>query len=445
MSIQAMTWVWGLEGLDTSQTMVLLALADAANDDGFACWPSQETLARKSRMSVRSVKRHIVTLRDAGLIDVEMQSSTRGRMANLYRLHVGAERDFSALSRQRVKLAPSNSASGEIVDIPAKGQIDPLRNDGSNEVPKGTPMTPTKGTRVSPCNIGTVIKNHQTKPNQTHQEELPEKQLRGNHGGGLETLERDCDALVACGDASLATGDRASSKAGQAGVAGGEEAPNPTPSPKGYRQTPRKRPVRHLERANRGGVVSGQGNVPESRLEGRLEGFEGSVGSGVDVEVIGSPLGVADAELIAECLPRPLRVLDAAGAVAVARVLRECVDAGWQPEQIRQVMDQALPPNVGRLSRLVCYRLRANVLNGLPPARSADEDPRVRRERERQAERARQERIEALAAQVEPGDVDPLWVQAWDQVVSENPEASRVEQLHLAQERHAVLLGGESV
>ena len=57
---------------------------------------------------------------------------------------------------------------------------------------------------------------------------------------------------------------------------------------------------------------------------------------------------------------------------------------------------------------------------------------------------ARQERIEALAAQVELGDVDPLWDQAWSQVVSENPEASRVEQLHLAQERHAVLLGGES-
>ncbi len=444
MSIQAMTWVWGLEGLDTSQTMVLLALADAANDDGFACWPSQETLARKSRMSVRSVKRHIATLRDAGLIDVEMQSSTRGRMTNLYRLHVGAERDFSALSRQRVKLAPSNSASGEIVDIPAKGQIDPLRNDGPNEAPKGTPMTPTKGTRVSPCNIGTVIKNHQTKPNQTHQEELPEKQLSGNHGGGLEALERDCDALVASGDASLATSDRASSKAGLAGVAGEEEAPNPTPSPKGDRQTPRKRPVRHLERSNRGGVVSGQGGTPESRSESRLEGFEGSVGSGVEVEVIGSPLRVADAELIAECLPPPLRVLDAAGAVAVTRVLRECVDAGWQPAQIRQVMDQALPPNVGRLPALVCYRLRANVLNGLPPARSADEDPRVRRERERQAERARQERIEALAAQVEPGDVDPLWDQAWSQVVSENPEASRLEQLHLAQERHAVLLGGES-
>lgn len=353
MSIQAMTWVWGLEGLDTSQTMVLLALADAANDDGFACWPSQETLARKSRMSVRSVKRHIAMLRDAGLIDVEMQSSTRGRMANLYRLHVGAERDFSALSRQRVKLAPSNSASGEIVDIPAKGQIDPLRNDGPNEAPKGTPMTPTKGTPMTPCNIGTVIKNHQTKPNQTEpaQEEAP----------------------VGC--------------------------------------------------------------------EGE---FFGSVGSGVDVEVIGSPLGVADAGLIAECLPPPLRVLDAAGAVAVARVLRECVDAGWQPEQIRQVMDQALPPNVGRLSRLVCYRLRVNVLEGRPPARSADEDPSVRRKRERQAERARQERIEALAAQVEPGDVDPLWDQAWSQVVCENPEASRVEQLRLVEALYAAMLGGES-
>ena len=347
MSIQAMTWAWALEALDTSQAMVLLALADAANDDGFACWPSQETLARKSRMSVRSVKRHIATLRDAGLIDVETQSSTRGRRANLYRLHVGAEVDLSAVSRQRAKLAPSNSTGEEKVDIPPKGQNDPLRNEGTNEAPKGTPMTPTKGTPMTPCNIRTVIKNHQTEPTR-------------------------------------------------------EEAP----------------------------VVH------------EVESF-GSVGSGADAEV-DSPLGEADAELIAECLPPFMRAMDAQGAVGVTRALRDCLEAGWQPDQIREVMNQALPPNVGRLSRLVCYRLRENVLNGKAPLRSADEDAGTRREREREALRLRQKRSEALAGRGEAVDVDPLWEQAWNQTVSENPQASRVEQLRLAQARHEVLLGGES-
>ena len=347
MSIQAMTWAWALEALDTSQAMVLLALADAANDDGFACWPSQETLARKSRMSVRSVKRHIATLRDAGLIDVETQSSTRGRRANLYRLHVGAEVDLSAVSRQRAKLAPSNSTGEEKVDIPPKGQNDPLRNEGTNEAPKGTPMTPTKGTPMTPCNIRTVIKNHQTEPTR-------------------------------------------------------EEAP----------------------------VVH------------EVESF-GSVGSGADAEV-DSPLGEADAELIAECLPPFMRAMDAQGAVGVTRALRDCLEAGWQPDQIREVMNQALPPNVGRLSRLVCYRLRENVLNGKAPLRSADEDAGTRREREREALRLRQQRSEALAGRGEAVDVDPLWEQAWNQTVSENPQASRVEQLRLAQARHEVLLGGES-
>lgn len=347
MSIQAMTWVWGLDALDTSQAMVLLALADAANDDGFACWPSQETLARKSRMSVRSVKRHIATLRNAGLIDVETQSSTRGRRANLYRLHVGTEPDYSALSRQRAKLAPSNSTGEEKVDIPPKGQNDPLRNEGTNEAPKGTPMTPTKGTPMTPCNIRTVIKNHQTEP--TH-----------------------------------------------------EEAPV----------------------------------APE------VESF-GPVGSGVDAEIDSLPLE-ADAELIAQCLPPFMRAMDADGAVAVTRALHDCLDAGWQPGQIRAVMDQALPPNVGRLSRLVCYRLQENVLKGEPPVRSADEDAGVRREREREALRLRQQRSEALATQGTDTDVDPLWEQAWSQTVSENPQASRVEQLRLAQARHAALLGGES-
>ena len=45
MSIKIMSKVWSLEYLDIKEKMVLLALADAANDDGI-CWPKNTTLQK---------------------------------------------------------------------------------------------------------------------------------------------------------------------------------------------------------------------------------------------------------------------------------------------------------------------------------------------------------------------------------------------------------------
>lgn len=95
MSILAMNWVWTLEDLGPSETLVLLALADAADDDGF-CWPSQTFLARKSRQTDRNVRRILNRLEGMGLLRIEARSSTHGRRSNLYYLNVG----FSLESRQ---------------------------------------------------------------------------------------------------------------------------------------------------------------------------------------------------------------------------------------------------------------------------------------------------------------------------------------------------------
>lgn len=49
MSVKVSSWVWGLESLtDNAPLLVLLALADAANDEGY-CWHNQKTLCKKSR------------------------------------------------------------------------------------------------------------------------------------------------------------------------------------------------------------------------------------------------------------------------------------------------------------------------------------------------------------------------------------------------------------
>lgn len=56
MSIRVMTEVWKTN-LPTTEKMVLLVIADHANDDGTEAWPSQATIAAKCSVSVRTVQR----------------------------------------------------------------------------------------------------------------------------------------------------------------------------------------------------------------------------------------------------------------------------------------------------------------------------------------------------------------------------------------------------
>lgn len=56
MSIKMMSQVWEYSSAEGSELLLLLAIADFADDDGFA-FPGTSTLAKKIRMSERSVKR----------------------------------------------------------------------------------------------------------------------------------------------------------------------------------------------------------------------------------------------------------------------------------------------------------------------------------------------------------------------------------------------------
>ena len=97
-----MTWAWGLTDLDQSQTLVLLALADAANDEG-VCWPSQAEIGRKARLKDRAVRNQIRSLEAAGLLSVSRRATPQGRKTNVYRLNIGC--DFSLQSKQPARNA----------------------------------------------------------------------------------------------------------------------------------------------------------------------------------------------------------------------------------------------------------------------------------------------------------------------------------------------------
>lgn len=69
MSIRVMSSLWDLK-LNPTVKLVLLALADCANDEGLA-WPSITTLARKASVGERTVQRSLVEARSLGLIKRE--------------------------------------------------------------------------------------------------------------------------------------------------------------------------------------------------------------------------------------------------------------------------------------------------------------------------------------------------------------------------------------
>ena len=86
MSIAIMTEVWQCGRYDGARLLLLLAMADFAQDDGSHIYPSVETLAGKIRASVRTVQYHLRSLEDDGVI-VIVQEATQHRPRE-YRIEV---------------------------------------------------------------------------------------------------------------------------------------------------------------------------------------------------------------------------------------------------------------------------------------------------------------------------------------------------------------------
>ena len=70
--------------LPPTETLLMLALADYADEQG-VCWPSKETLARRSRISKRTVDKYVNQLAKNGWLSVEKNG---GRKSNCYRLNI---------------------------------------------------------------------------------------------------------------------------------------------------------------------------------------------------------------------------------------------------------------------------------------------------------------------------------------------------------------------
>jgi hypothetical protein len=88
MSIDLMSRVWKSDAYQGGTLLVLLALADWADDDGTRIFPKVETLAKKARLSDRQTRNCLKSLRDDGVL-VEVAAARRGRPTE-YRMNLNA-------------------------------------------------------------------------------------------------------------------------------------------------------------------------------------------------------------------------------------------------------------------------------------------------------------------------------------------------------------------
>lgn len=106
-----MSRVFGLE-VEPGTKLLLLALADHADDEGNNCWPSVEYLAWKTSLSERHVRRMLSDLRAQGvLIPVDREAGGRHRSV-VYRVDLDvlpAQRPFE---RDRKGISPVEAARG---------------------------------------------------------------------------------------------------------------------------------------------------------------------------------------------------------------------------------------------------------------------------------------------------------------------------------------------
>ena len=354
---------------------MLLALADQANDAGVA-WPAQGSLARRARQTDRNVRRMLVKLERMGLLSVERRSSSHGRKSNRYRLHVGARIGESLESRQ-----PDNrSGCGRPADgRPADDSLDSSVSVGISATGQSVRLRKRTDCPVAQPDTDVL-------PQPDTDVRLPP--ITNHHMNHQTGPDQDQAGGVKAGRA-------------RASIGSGQD-----------------------------GDVDGQGLSSQTGDGSRQSGCEPVSSSAASVPE-------ADRLVVGECLPEQMRVLDAAGARRVVGLLRERLEAGWRPEQIRSVMDQSLPSRVGRLSSLVAKRLELNVVPGMAPLGSAEV---VRRSEAEVAERRERRSMELAASSPEAGQgADPVWSRALAEAGRRLPGGSRLERALLAR---SLIAGG---
>lgn len=165
MSVRVMSWVWEHSDSEGIDRLVLLALADQARDDGGNAYPSIALLARKAKVSTRTVQRSIRALVLLGEVSVDMNAGKHG--VNVY----------------TIRMDPRLTDTGDDLTPPS------VRH--TSQLDTVTPVTPRGDNPVT-----RTVKNHPLPPKppaDARAQGAPKKGHCGRHSFHRATCQR-------CGD-----------------------------------------------------------------------------------------------------------------------------------------------------------------------------------------------------------------------------------------------------
>lgn len=173
MSRVARDWAWSCQGLTPAQRLVLLALAEHADENGTSCFPSLGLLERLTELSRRGITKALSGL-DGALI--ERDRGGPGRATN-YRLLLSSQSGARRVAEGREQGSLGNA-------VPEVREQSSLSGPGEhsslgNRVPKGRELS-SRGRELSTPSVGNTVP--------------PNRQLNRHRTVSEPSLSSDADA-----------------------------------------------------------------------------------------------------------------------------------------------------------------------------------------------------------------------------------------------------------
>lgn len=146
MSNKAITWAWS-QDVAPREKLVLICLADAANDEDWKCWPSQRHVANKTGYSIATIKRSMKSLEASGHVVRQHRLRNDGtRTSDVYTLSVSMAQPDTRAQPDTMPVQP-DTGEGYPDD---RGTRSPLTYQEPSLEPSLEPSPPSGGRASAP-------------------------------------------------------------------------------------------------------------------------------------------------------------------------------------------------------------------------------------------------------------------------------------------------------
>ena len=191
MSWEATTWAVKQTPKNAAQKLVLILLANHTNGKTGQCNPSHRLLAQECCMSLSTLKVHIESLAEAGLLKIHRRFREQQQLPNQYFLLMGAE----------AQLDPDNMDSDGVVSVVRGGR--PNLGGGSNLTPTPAENAPHPSPQNSATEPGSSNLEGNQPPNPLEGGKKPRKPRAPKDPAPQVTLKTWLETIKAKGEMAI--------------------------------------------------------------------------------------------------------------------------------------------------------------------------------------------------------------------------------------------------